>query len=642
MVRLPKTVDVVVPVYKGLAETKACLQSIIRATGSVQSRLIVVSDNSPDTALVAWLREQAQTGYITLLENETNLGFPATANRGLAYDPNHDVVLVNSDTLVFDEWLDRLAAATLTAPDIGTATPFSNNASICSYPAINIENPLLGDISPKELDRLFAKINNGKILDLPTAVGFCMYIRRDCLRDVGYFDATTFGRGYGEENDFCRRAVYLGWRHVLAADTFVVHSGGASFGQTKKAVLTHNLTVLAERHPGYLSLVDDFTRNDPALPLRRAIDIARLTRHTRAPLIVRLCHGKDGGTARRLSDEACELSSAGYTPALITPVDPAEPGSKVRLTVDGAPETPNLVYSVPHELPELIVDLNTLGAVGVIIHHFLDLPDELLDLPEALRLPYEVRIHDYAWFCPRITLIDDTGLPCCEPDVEACQRCIDVGIPLETESVHVAALLARSNHLLGSAGRVLAPTRDAAARIARHFPAISIDWAPHPEPPFNPPPPPIWLPWDGVSPLTLCLIGAIGQHKGYDVLLSMARDAARRELPLFFAVAGFTRDDYALFATGRVFVTGRYREGEAVRVVRELDCHAALFLSVWPETWCYTLTEAWRSGLWAIGFDIGAVGERIASTGFGWRLPLTLSAREVNNRLLALFSNPGQ
>ena len=138
----------------------------------------------------------------------------------------------------------------------------------------------------------------------------------------------------------------------------------------------------------------------------------------------------------------------------------------------------------------------------------------------------------------------------------------------------------------------------------------------------------------------LALIGAIGSHKGYDVLLAMARDAARRELPLSFAVAGFTKDDFALFGTGRVFVTGRYAEGEAEAVVRELGCQAALCLSVWPETWCYALTEAWRAGLWTVGFNIGAVGERIAATGFGWRLPLTLSGREVNDRLLALFARP--
>ena len=56
-----------------------------------------------------------------------------------------------------------------------------------------------------------------------------MYIRRDCLNDVSLFDADRFGRGY-EENDFCLRASAQGWRHLLACDTFVFHSGEVSFG----------------------------------------------------------------------------------------------------------------------------------------------------------------------------------------------------------------------------------------------------------------------------------------------------------------------------------------------------------------------------------------------------------------------------
>ena len=57
-----------------------------------------------------------------------------------------------------------------------------------------------------------------------------MYIRRAALADVGLFDADAFGRGYGEENDFCLRASARGWRHLLACDTFVYHEGTVSFG----------------------------------------------------------------------------------------------------------------------------------------------------------------------------------------------------------------------------------------------------------------------------------------------------------------------------------------------------------------------------------------------------------------------------
>src|SRR5690606_40059987 len=56
------------------------------------------------------------------------------------------------------------------------------------------------------LDSLFATANPGQIMDIPRAVGFCMYIRRECLDQIGLFDEERFGRGYGEENDFSMRS----------------------------------------------------------------------------------------------------------------------------------------------------------------------------------------------------------------------------------------------------------------------------------------------------------------------------------------------------------------------------------------------------------------------------------------------------
>ena len=54
-------------------------------------------------------------------------------------------------------------------------------------------------------------------------------------------DAVTFGKGYGEENDLCMRARARGWRHVLAADVYVHHVGGRSFGRRARALRWYEL-----------------------------------------------------------------------------------------------------------------------------------------------------------------------------------------------------------------------------------------------------------------------------------------------------------------------------------------------------------------------------------------------------------------
>jgi len=271
-------IDVVVPVYLGLAQTRRCIESVLRNRQDTAFELVVVDDASPDPEIVAYLDGLARQGRITLARNERNAGFVQTANRGMSLHPDRDVVLLNSDTEVANDWLDRLRRSAWSRPDIGTVTPFSNNATICSYPFEGWAGGVPGTLGLAGLDRLFAIVNAGRMEDLPTAVGFCMYIRRECLNATGLFDAERFGRGYGEENDFCLRAAKAGWRSVLAGDVFVFHEGAVSFSDERIALTTTAARTLSEIHPDYLRTVREFVARDPLNALRQAVDRARAAR----------------------------------------------------------------------------------------------------------------------------------------------------------------------------------------------------------------------------------------------------------------------------------------------------------------------------------------------------------------------------
>jgi glycosyltransferase involved in cell wall biosynthesis len=176
------------------------------------------------------------------------------------------------------------------------------------------------------------------------------------------------------------------------------------------------------------------------------------------------------------------------------------------------------------------------------------------------------------------------------------------------------------------------PSEDTAARICRHFPGTSATVTPHEEDAAIAAP--------GRSTVSearcrVCVVGAIGVHKGYQIVLDCARDAAERNLPLEFVVVGHTIDDRRLLATGRVFVTGRFASEEAVRLIRAQNATVALLPSIFPETWCFSLAEAWRAGLRVAAFDIGAPAERIRRTGRGILLPLGLKPEAINNALVA-------
>jgi glycosyltransferase involved in cell wall biosynthesis len=176
------------------------------------------------------------------------------------------------------------------------------------------------------------------------------------------------------------------------------------------------------------------------------------------------------------------------------------------------------------------------------------------------------------------------------------------------------------------------PSEDTAARIARHFPPIRATVVPHEDDAAIADPTP---PARGAKRCLVCVVGAIGVHKGYQVVLDCARDAAERDLPLDFVVVGHTIDDRRLLATGRVFVTGGFAPEEAVALIRAQHAALALLPSIFPETWCFSLAEAWRAGLRVAAFDIGAPAERIRRTGRGLLLPLGLKPAGINNALVA-------
>jgi GT2 family glycosyltransferase len=270
-----EAVDVVVAVYKGAAQTRRCLDSLRASPQRTPFEVVVVDDASPEPEIVAYLDALAHTERVTLLRNDANVGFVRSVNRAMALHEERDVVLLNSDTEVANDWLDRLAACAASAPDVATATPFSNNATICSYPFAGWTGGVPGALGLAALDRIFATVNARRCIDLPTGVGSCMYIRRACLRQIGAFDAERFGRGYGEENDFCLRAAAAGWRNVLAGDVFIFHEGGVSFSSERDERAESALQALLDVHPDYLERVHDFALLDPPSALRDAIDAAR-------------------------------------------------------------------------------------------------------------------------------------------------------------------------------------------------------------------------------------------------------------------------------------------------------------------------------------------------------------------------------
>ena len=630
----PPRVNIIVPVYSGLEDTLACLRSVLATTPATLGTLTVVDDATPDLRLRAALDELAAEGCITLLRNEANLGFPGAINRGLQVHPQRDVVLLNADTEVFEGWLERLQAAAYARDAIGTATPLGEAASIVSY-QLRRSQPL-SSAEAADIDRIARVVNAGKTLDIPVGVGFCLYVRRRCLEEVGEFDERGFGKGYGEENDFCLRARRRGWRHVAATGVFVRHAGARSFGRSRELLTTRNRRVINHRHPGYDELIREFVDADSLRESKRAIDERRLRGAPKPVLLLSL--DLAGGVQRHVDLRQAALSAAGHTVlTLRADEDPRHPGWVVVTVVHAAGsgatgDFEHLLYELPREAQALRLLLLELRLAAIEIHHFLGLGSATLEMIAGLGVPYAVHLHDYTWICPRVSFLDSAGRYCGEPALAACEACVQQNGSALGEPLSVAQLRDRSERLLGQAARIVAPTQDVRQRFLRYFPALAIEVEP-----WEAPPPPAAARRRARAPdapLKVVLMGGINTQKGHAVLLECARDAAARSLPLQFVVIGFTREDAPLIDTGRVFITGPYREEEAAALLERERADLALFPTVGPETWCYTLTHVLSHNVPVVAFDLGAVAERLRAAATGVLLPPTATAQVINDTLL--------
>lgn len=610
--RADRPVLIVMPVYGAFDLLTEALDRVERHSDRPW-HLLLVEDASPDPRIRPFLRARVAAwgpSRATLIENETNLGFIGAVNRGLALarerDPQAPVVLLNTDALVPEGWLSRLVAP-LADPTAASVTPMSNDAELMSVPAIcrpMALRPGEGDAVDALARRLPARSD---LPEAPTGVGFCMAIAPRFLAQAGGFDP-AFGRGYGEEVDWCQRVAAMGGRHLCQTGLFVEHRGGASFGATEKtALLRRNGQIVSARHPAFDGEVQRFIGEDPLVTERLALGLAwAAARAGDRPVPVFLAHALGGGAGHDLSRRvAAAVQSQGA--AVVLRVGTAArwrielhvPGGSTAAGTDEAATALRLLSVLPRR--------RVIYACGVGDPDPIEIPALLLALAEGEGQQLEVLFHDYFPISPAYTLLGADGVwrgvpvPGRERGGHSTMRPDGRLVDLAAWQREWGRLIAAADAIVvfsGSSREIVAEVWPEAAgriRLQPHAPLVDL--------PRLPPPPPSARPVIGV-------LGNIGEHKGAGVLAALSRQLARdgaRGIGL--VVLGDLDPAFRLRRPARVH--GGYVQSEIPDLVRRYGITHWLIPSVWPETFSFTTHEALATGLPVIAFDLGAQGEAV-------------------------------
>ncbi len=613
-----RRITIVLPVYNAFELLQRCLRRVVANT-DVSWRLILIEDASPDERVRPFLREWTEgRANVELLENPENRGFIHSVNRGLARALEYcgpdegPVVLLNSDALVPPDWASRLVRPFERHRAVASVTPMSNDAEIFSAPVICARTMLKPD-QGDAIDRVARDFAPEALLSVaPTGVGFCMALGRSWLTRVPQLD-TAFGRGYGEEVDWCRKTARLGGRHLGLPGLFVEHRGGESFGSAeKRALVARNNAIVAERYPDYDRSVQDFIAADPMRTARLALGLAwagSLDPERAVP--VYLAHDLGGGAEHYLEQRIEADTEAGH-PSVILRVGGSRRWQIELVTPAGRchGRTDDTEFAV--RLLKILPRRRVIYSCGVGDRDPVELPEVLL----ALTLPdegAELLFHDFYPLAPAYTLLDREGryhgppLPPREDSGFTARRPDGTRVGLADWQDAWKAFAARAELVVFS--------RDSARIVAAVWPDLAprLSLRPHR---LRHTPPPLW-PAPSGGPV-LGVLGNIGLQKGAGVVQDLGRRLARPGTPRMVLIGNI---DPAYDLPPRVEVHGSYRVQDLSRIARQHGVTHWLIPSIWPETFCYTVHEALATGLPVMAFGLGAQGDAVARAKNGVVLP---------------------
>ena len=457
-------VTVLIPVYNAVSDVRSLVASLEKSAPTTEEGLsfIFADDGSDDPGLPAvWKLPFFARPDVLLLHNQRNLGFVVSVNRLIAKArPLSDIVILNSDTKVFGNLFATLQEEAYSAPRIASVTPLTNNGTIASLFGFPDGKGLPPSLSPEAVADVVHALNlPSPQVWSPTGVGFCLYLRREAISKFGLFDC-IYGKGYGEESDWCQKARAHGWRNLISTRSFVYHAGTKSFARSDKATaIKRNTNLLLSRYPRYLDDVGTYCARDPLRFHRLRILLEILKVQSDGEMLLFALHSDPDLNAAGTEKHVLHLRQiASEVRKATVEIFPQGQEFRVRGHYKGHRYfderfDQSTVKSLFALLSETIAVLHA--------NHFLGWSDVAIDCLVAAPFRKKiVTLHDFLFLCPSVNLLSGAkGDQFCEveADLEACNRCLKNFIRYRAGSIE--EYRDKSFRRLGAFDRIVVPSR---------------------------------------------------------------------------------------------------------------------------------------------------------------------------------------
>lgn len=479
-----RKVDIIIPVYNALEDLKLCVESIKNNTDLTIHNLILLNDKSTDTEVWPYM-QSLQGENIRVFNNEKNLGFSGNINKGIGVSSN-DVILLNSDTVVTKNWVEKMVRCAYSDAAIGTVTPMSNNATLCSVPKFCEENKLPKGFTVERYSKLIEECSLEQYPSIPVAHGFCMYIKREVINKIGLFDAETFGRGYGEENDFCHRAGQIGYKHVMCDNTYIYHSGTSSFlSEEKTRYIDEHDRIVFQRYPKQTFETRRYCAENPNKAINDNIVEHTLLANGKKNIFYLLhsdfrddAEDNVGGVQLHVKDLVGNLSdkfnffvAARNKNMLNLTVYCGEQTYFYQFPIETKKEFPTIRNK---KLDEIFVAIFKTFKIDLVhVHHIQNLSFEVFYAAELCHIPYFITLHDYYYLCLNVKMLNGVDKVCIgKSNEEMCRYCLRKKLDISETTNFLDNWRKESYHILLGADKIIAPSNSAKDNYLLYYPQL--------------------------------------------------------------------------------------------------------------------------------------------------------------------------
>jgi len=611
------TIDIIIPVYNGYEFLEKLFDSV-EINSSTPYRLIVINDCSPDARVKPYLLQRLEQHPTSIfLDHTDNQGFLKSVNEAYSYTSNHFIIL-NTDTEVPPFWIERLMYPIIHMDKIASTTPFTNSGEIASFPNFVADNSIFDHMDVSSIDNVFRDIKAENFYEaVPTGVGFCMGVNYTLTKQIGMFVEDTFGKGYGEENDWCQRAIKESYTNFLVPNLFVYHKHGGSFTAEEKAkLLKENAVKLLNRHPNYGKDVDTYIKKDPHNTLRHILVLMSANKKIGTHLI--FDHNLGGG-ANIYADELIEKYNHKRLNTLHIKYDFYT--NTFKLFHQYKKYTFSFKISTLEELQILLSKLTIqeifLNSI-VSFKNSIDLLKYFNTLVDKTQTKLTIPIHDYYAICPSYTLLNNEGKYCDVPSLEKCKSCMSSNTQewrnFYSDTINMNLWREQWHSLLEKSKHILCFSNASKEILLKAYPELhsnTIEVIPHQVKHLSP----VVIPKKNNPTITIGILGAINYAKGSQIIKHLIQTIERDKLDINIVVVGEMAEHVK---SNHFHTTGRYKRNELPDIIKHEQIDMFIIPSIWPETFSYTTQEIMMMELPLMVFNLGAPAERVKDYAKGY------------------------